>query len=131
MVPVYEPVASSEKRQSRREHHEGCRHGLFKIIFEADTPAGAAFDIILLIAILISVLAVVLESVPQYRHHYGTIFKVAEYTFTSAFTIEYLLRLAVSPSPSSYFLSFFGIVDLASILPTFIDLVVRPVLSIA
>ncbi|KAL1514564.1 hypothetical protein AB1Y20_003658 [Prymnesium parvum] len=119
----YHPVASTPQRK------ETLRHKLYVVIFETSTPAGAAFDILLLLAILVSVLAVVLESVPQLRHRYGDAFRASEYTFTSAFTLEYLLRLAVSPSPVAYATSFFGIVDAASILPTFVDLLVPGVTS--
>ncbi|KAL3901529.1 MAG: hypothetical protein SGPRY_012263, partial [Prymnesium sp.] len=101
------------------------RHSLRAIVFESDTSAGATFDLLLLLAILVSVLAVVLESVPQLRHRFGQAFRISEYAFTSAFMCEYLLRLAVAPSPLAYASSFFGIIDATSILPTFVDLVVR------
>ena len=118
----YAPVATSE---SKSADESGFRRQLYIIVFEAETPAGAAFDIILLVTILISVLVVILESVPSLRHHYGPAFRLSEYMFTSAFMLEYILRLTISPSPTAYACSFFGLVDAASILPTFVDLLVR------
>jgi voltage-gated potassium channel len=114
----YSPVSTSALPDDDR----GFRRQLYIIIFEADTPAGKAFDVALLVAILISVIAVVLESVPHLHHHYALIFRLSEYMFTSTFTVEYLIRLLVAPSASAYACSFFGLVDAASILPTFLEL---------
>ena len=98
------------------------REELRIIIFEADTPAGKAFDVALLMAILISVSVVMLESVSAIRESYGTFLDVAEWVFTLLFTAEYLLRLACVPAPTRYARSFFGIVDLVAILPTYLSL---------
>ena len=91
---------------------------LHEIIFEADTPAGKAFDVALLIAIVLSVIAVCLESVTSFREQYGTLLLIMEWGFTFLFTIEYILRLVSVSRPLRYSVSFFGIVDLLAILPT-------------
>ena len=96
---------------------------LHEIIFEADTPAGKLFDVVLLIAILLSVIIVMLESVPEYSKLYGRYFNIAEWVFTIIFTIEYLLRLYSVYKPMKYATSFFGIVDLLSILPSYLSLI--------
>ena len=92
------------------------------IIFEADTPAGKAFDVALLVAIGLSLVAVMLESVTHIAAEYGTALRTAEWVFTGLFAIEYGLRLASVPQPLRYARSFFGLVDLLSILPSFLSL---------
>jgi voltage-gated potassium channel len=94
------------------------------VIFEADTPAGKAFDVALLAAIVISVTAVMFESVGWMRGRYGLELDVVEWVFTVLFTIEYVLRLISVPRPLQYARSFFGIVDLLAILPTYISVLV-------
>jgi voltage-gated potassium channel len=98
------------------------REKLRVIIFEADTPAGKAFDVGLLVAIVLSVLAVMLESVSAFRSRHGQLLTIAEWTFTLLFSVEYVLRLICSPLPIRYARSFFGIVDLLAILPTYLSL---------
>jgi len=95
------------------------RERLYEIIFEADTPAGKLFDILLLFAILGSVIIVMLETVPSLEHHHG-LFYGLEWVFTIFFTIEYITRLYTVHSPKKYATSFFGIVDLVSIIPTYL-----------
>jgi len=90
----------------------------FHIIFEADTFWGKLFDATLLIIIFLSVLAVVLESVGWIRLTYGTYFLWAEWIFTGFFLIEYILRIMIVKKPWHYIKSFFGVVDLLSILPS-------------
>jgi voltage-gated potassium channel len=90
-------------------------------IFEADTPAGKAFDVALLVAIVASVLAVMLESVSDVRARWGLELDVVEWIFTVLFTVEYGLRLISVPRPSQYARSFFGVVDLLAILPTYLS----------
>lgn len=97
------------------------RSKLHEVIFEADTPAGKAFDVALLVAILASVLVVVLESVPSVRAGQGRTLWVAEWVFTILFTAEYLLRLVAVRRPIRYARSFFGIVDLLAVLPTYLS----------
>ncbi len=99
------------------------RRQLHEIIFEADTRAGKAFDVLLILAILASVLAVMLDSVADIRARYGTFLYAAEWFFTLMFTAEYVLRLLVVERPLRYARSFFGIIDLLSILPTWLSLI--------
>ncbi len=98
------------------------RERLRVIIFEADTPAGKAFDVALLLAILSSVVAVMLDSVAAVRAAHGHGLDVVEWFFTILFTVEYALRLACVPIPWRYARSFFGVVDLLAVLPTYLSL---------
>ncbi len=98
------------------------RNRLHEIIFEADTPAGKAFDVALICAILLSIVVIMLESVTQYRERYGPALHVIEWGFTILFSIEYLLRLLAVGRPWRYALSFFGIVDLLAVLPSYLSL---------
>ncbi len=101
------------------------RERIRAIIFEAETPAGSAFDVALLIAIIGSILAVSLESVARIREEAGGILIVAEWIFTIGFTLEYALRLYCIDGRFRYATSFFGIVDLLAILPTYLSFLVR------
>jgi len=98
------------------------REILFEIIFEADTPAGKWFDIVLIISILLSVMTVMLDSVSSIRAKYGEFLYAAEWFFTILFTVEYIFRLLCIGKPIRYAVSFFGIVDLLAILPTYMSL---------
>ncbi|MCF6288191.1 MAG: ion transporter [Proteobacteria bacterium] len=93
---------------------------IFKIIYHADTPAGKWFDIVLIVFIILSVLTVILDSVNELNFNYGKLLKYAEWFFTIIFTIEYILRLISIKKPMSYVFSFFGIVDILSILPSYL-----------
>lgn len=98
------------------------RDKLHEVIFEADTPEGKAFDVILLILIAASVLTVMLESIEPLQRQYAALFTVVEWMFTIFFTIEYLLRLYCVLRPMKYATSFFGIIDLLAILPSYLAL---------
>jgi voltage-gated potassium channel len=100
----------------------GWRRTLFTVIFESNTPGGKIFDVALLIVIVASVLVVVLDSVHSIGGRYRGLFDMLEWTFTLLFTGEYLARLACVERPSRYARSFFGVVDLAAILPTYLAL---------
>lgn len=100
--------------------HAPLRTKLNQIIFGTETTAGQRFDIVLIYAILISVLLVMLSTVDEIDHSYHNLIFYAEWGFTILFTIEYLVRLYCSPQPIKYFRSFYGIIDLLSILPTYI-----------
>jgi voltage-gated potassium channel len=100
------------------------RERLHEIIFEADTPAGKAFDIALLLAILLSVSVVMLESVESINDRYADQLLRAEWFFTILFTIEYVLRLICVRRKSGYVFSFYGIIDLLAILPSWLSLLV-------
>ncbi len=98
------------------------RMTLHEVIFEADTRAGKAFDVALLIAILVSVLTVSLETVEPVERRYGDLLVVIEWTITGLFTLEYVLRLLCVASPRRYATSFFGIVDLVAVVPTYLSI---------
>jgi voltage-gated potassium channel len=100
------------------------RRRLFVVIFEADTPAGKAFDVGLLIAILASIVVVMLETVPAVGVAYTSAFFIAEWIFTALFTVEYCLRIACVERPSRYVFSFFGLVDFLALLPTYLSLLI-------
>jgi voltage-gated potassium channel len=95
---------------------------LFEVIFEADTPAGKWFDIVLIICILLSVTTIMLDSVSSIRTKYGDLLYAVEWFFTILFTIEYIFRLFCIGRPIRYAVSFFGIIDLLAILPTYMSL---------
>lgn len=97
------------------------REKIHEIIFEADTPMGKLFDIWLLIFIIGSVLAVMLETVASIHARFGPLLITLEWIFTIAFTIEYILRLISVRRPRAYATSFFGIIDLIAIIPTYLS----------
>jgi voltage-gated potassium channel len=98
----------------------GWRRRWFIIIFEADTRAGKRFDVWLLLAILASVIVVMLDSVQIVSARHGTLFTALEWGFTLAFTAEYVVRLICVERPMRYARSFFGVIDLLAILPTYL-----------
>lgn len=100
----------------------GWRFRLHEIIYEADTPGGRLFDVALLAAILGSVATVMLDSVAAVQARYGAWLLGLEWGFTALFTIEYAARLASVRYPSRYATSFFGVVDLLAIVPTYLSL---------
>ncbi len=117
-------MAPSKPKKNEPALEQTWRAKLHEVIFEADTPLGKQFDLILLVAIVLSVLAVMLESVGSIRAKWGQELLYAEWIFTGLFTIEYIARLISVRKPMKYAISFFGLVDLLSILPTFISLFV-------
>lgn len=104
---------------------------LYIIVFEADTFMGKVFDVILLWAILLSVLAVMLESVDDIKLYYGDALYIIEWFFTILFTIEYFIRIYISEKPKKYIFSFFGLIDLLSIIPTYAGLFITGIHSLA
>ncbi len=96
---------------------------MHEVIFEADTAAGKAFDVALLVAIFLSILVVMLESVRSINEEHRVSLQAAEWAFTLLFTAEYVLRLLCVRQPWRYARSFFGIVDLLAILPTYLSLI--------
>lgn len=98
------------------------RKRLHEIIFEADTSEGKTFDVILLVFIILSILIVNVESVPSINSKYGDELYIFEWILTIFFTIEYILRLYCSRKPLKYALSLYGLIDLLSILPTFLSI---------
>lgn len=106
------------------ERTDRLKQRLRIVIFGSSTPEGKLFDLVLIGFILLSVALVFLESVAEIRHRYGLLLKVAEWTITVLFTIEYLTRLWISEPPKRYAVSFFGIVDLLAVLPTYLSIIV-------
>ncbi len=100
----------------------GWRERLYTIIFEADTRAGRRFDLLLMLAIVISVFVVVLDSVEMVAERHGRLLDGFEWTFTLLFTVEYLLRIACVRQPLRYMTSLYGVIDLLAILPTYLAL---------
>jgi len=112
---------STEARKFGMPDH-GLRRDLFLVIFESDTRAGKLFDIVLLWTIVTSVVVVMLDSVASLSARYGALFNALEWGFTLLFTVEYIARLYCVKRPLRYARSFFGIVDLLSVLPTYLAL---------
>ena len=109
-------------RGHERPVHAGWRFRLHEIVYEADTRGGKLFDVLLLTAIVASVAAVMLESVPSVRARHGAALLRVEWGFTILFTVEYVVRLASVRYPSRYAASFFGVVDLLAVVPTYLSL---------
>jgi len=105
-----------------KKNHLTLREKLHEIIFEADTKSGKLFDIILLATILLSVVVVMLDSVKSINVKHGELLLKLEWIFTTIFTLEYFLRIYSVGKPLKYMLSFFGVVDLLAILPTYVGL---------
>ncbi|MEX1326059.1 MAG: ion transporter [Desulfobacterales bacterium] len=98
------------------------RASLHEIIFEADTPAGKVFDVLLIASIVASVVLVMLDSVSSIQINYGELLYLGEWFFTLLFTVEYFLRLFCVGRPLAYARSFFGVVDLLAVLPTYLSI---------
>jgi voltage-gated potassium channel len=110
-------VVPAEERPATRR-----RARLHEVIFESDTPAGRYFDLALIWLILLSVATVILESVREVREQYGKLLYTLEWVFTLLFTVEYFLRLLSVRHPVRYARSFFGVVDLLAIIPTYLSI---------
>lgn len=102
--------------------HNDWRKKIRLILFSTHTPAGKNFDIALLWAILLSILTVMLESVPSIHQQYGHLLRIIEWIFTILFSIEYIARVISVNKPLRYIFSFYGMVDMLSILPTYLSL---------
>lgn len=119
-------MSSSPQPESETDRILTMREKIYLVIFGTETPMGRLFDEILLVAILVSVLVVVLNSVTSLSNAYGQWFYSLEWFFTVVFTLEYGLRLYCSPNPLRYARSFFGVVDFVSIIPTYIAFFLFP-----
>ncbi|MET3493934.1 ion transporter [Variovorax boronicumulans] len=106
-----------DSRFGKPEH--GWRRTLFSVIFESESRLGRLFDLILIAAIMTSVAVVILDSVQAIHQQWGHVFSVLEWVFTGLFTLEYIGRLACVKRPLRYALSFYGVIDLLALLPTF------------
>ncbi|SHM42978.1 voltage-gated potassium channel [Duganella sacchari] len=113
---------SSDPNQRLGKPDGGWRASLYAVIFESDTPTGRAFDLALIGAILLSVLVVVMASVRPFAAQHGDWLEAAEWFFTVLFTIEYVARCVCVKRPAVYARSFFGVIDLLSILPNYVSL---------
>lgn len=102
--------------------NEELKKKIYDIIFEAETPAGKLFDLSLLVMILLSIVIVMLETVPQIRLNYGKELLVVEWIFLFVFLIEYLLRIYCLPKPINYILSTYGIIDFIALIPAILFL---------
>jgi voltage-gated potassium channel len=122
--PVTNVPAPSVEALRYGKPASGWRRRGFEIVFESDTPAGRRFDVVLLGVILASVVVVMLETVERMQARHGPLFFALEWGFTALFTGEYLARLAVIDRPGRYARSFFGLVDLAAVLPMYAALFV-------
>ncbi|MBU0679206.1 MAG: ion transporter [Verrucomicrobia bacterium] len=109
-----------EEEEVSEDRNHSSRGRLQEIIFEADTPLGKLFDVVLIISIVFSVLVVMLDSVASVREHHGDLLTKLEWFFTILFTVEYALRLYCVRRPLLYARSFFGVIDLLAVLPTYI-----------
>jgi len=114
---------NDDSRESAEYHLGSLRKRTYEIIFRADSAVGKAFDEILLVAILSSVVVVMLESVSSINQDHHDLLYILEWTFTILFTVEYILRLYSAPRRFRYARSFFGIIDLLAIIPTYLSLV--------
>ncbi len=97
---------------------------IYEIIFEADTRAGKAFDVVLLVVILMSVVLVMLESVPAIRKNHGDTLILLEWIITVIFTFEYIVRILVVKKPWKYIFSFYGIIDFLAVIPSYLGLII-------
>ncbi|MEO6852871.1 MAG: ion transporter [Rhodoferax sp.] len=118
------PTAPPLDRQLFGRPDTGWRLQVYTVIFEADTRAGRLFDLLLIGLILASVGVVVLDSMAAVHARYSAVFNVLEWVFTTAFTVEYIARLACVRRPMRYAQSGFGIIDLLALLPTYLAVLV-------
>lgn len=113
----------TQEEEKSTELSSPFRKRIHEVIFEADTPAGKAFDVTLLVMIVLSIIAVMLESISQVQAKYGTLLTRIEWILTILFTLEYFARIYAVRKPWKYIFSFYGIVDLLSIVPTYLSLI--------
>ena len=116
-------MMKSHKHTPSDHSKESFKELIWKIVFEAETPTGRVFDIVLLCSIALSVLVVMLESVGWIHLKYGHLLVAAEWIFTILFSVEYFLRIWLVRKPLGYIFSFYGIVDLLSCLPSYLALI--------
>jgi voltage-gated potassium channel len=130
-----DPAAPTRPHLFEREFLPASAHGwrnrLYRLIYHHDTPAERNFDLVLIVAIIASVGVVLLDSVPQIKDRWHGVLYLAEWFFTLLFTVEYVLRLWTVRRPVRYATSFFGIIDLLAIVPTFLSLLLPASTSLA
>lgn len=115
-------MISMKQENNKYEGLQRWQVQLHELIYESEKPAGKAFDIALLASILLSIVVVMLDSVNALHAKYGQVFYVIEWVFTGIFTVEYILRVICIRRPLGYVFSFFGIIDLLAIIPTYISI---------
>jgi len=118
-----EIIISKTTMKGSVNKEKNWRRLVHQLIFEADTPSGKLFDVVLLVLIIISVIIVLLDSVIPLHQKYGAQLLLIEWFITILFTIEYLLRIITTTKTRNYIFSFYGIVDLLAILPTYLSLI--------
>ena len=96
------------------------KENMYHIIFEAETPTGKMYDIILIVAILTSIITAFVETIPSLVHLFKFILEILEYFFTILFTFDYCARIYCSPKPKEYAMSFFGVIDFLSTIPPYL-----------
>jgi len=102
--------------------HTNWKTRLHEIIYEADTPAGKLFDIVLLVVIIASIILVMLESITSINNKFADFFNIAEWVITILFTMEYFLRIISIKKPTKYIFSFYGIIDFLATIPKYLSL---------
>ncbi len=118
------PLPVHTAAQSFGRPEAGWRLRLYTVIFEADTRAGRLFDLVLVALILASIAVVIVDSVASFRARHGDVLSALEWTFTLLFTVEYIARLACVRHPWRYARSFYGVIDLLAVLPTYLAVLV-------
>jgi len=106
-----------------KKSHKNWRARLHEIIYEADTPEGKLFDVILLIAIIASIVLVMLESIKGFDVKYHNFLDISEWVITILFTVEYIARIITVKKPLKYIFSFYGIVDFLSTIPKYLSII--------
>ena len=94
---------------------------LYSIMFESDVPMGRVFDLVLIVAISLSIIISFIETIPELARTFKLTLEVLEYLLTFFFTLEYIARVYCSPRPKDYVLSFFGVIDLLAIMPPYLS----------
>lgn len=117
-APTYVPQSPVEYGKPP----SGWRRRMYDVIFEADTPAGRRFDVALVVAILLSILVVVLDSVPWLHRDHAGLLNALEWGFTALFTVEYAARIVCVQRPWRYATGFYGVIDLLAVLPSYFSL---------
>ncbi len=121
--PVHVPPLALAARSAIIPPMPSLRERVHDVIFEHERPVERVFDVLLIGAILLSVLVVMLDSVAPVRARYGHLLRAAEWAFTALFTVEYVVRVWAARRPLGYVTSFYGVIDLLSVLPTYLSLV--------
>ena len=112
-----------QQKEEDKKQLSGWKNKLHEIIYEADTPAGKWFDLVLIITILVSIILVMLESVDSFDAKYHKILNIAEWFITILFTFEYIARIVCIKKPKIYIFSFYGIIDFLATIPKYLSLI--------